>query len=343
MSVLLTGGVGYIGSHTAAVLAEAGHQVVILDNLRNSSAGVVDRLQAIVGRRPAFVRGDIRDTSLVTRTLREHRVEAVIHLAGLKAVAESIAVPLEYYSNNVQGTLSVLDAMNAAGVFKLVFSSSATVYGDPEYLPIDEEHRKEAINPYGRSKLHIEGMLFDLARSSNRWSIACLRYFNPVGTHESGLIGESPLGVPTNLMPYIAQVAGGKLPYLSVFGSDYDTPDGTGIRDFIHVMDLAEGHLAALNFLKKERGMHAFNLGTGRGYSVLEMIRAFETASNARVNYRFHPRRPGDVAASYANPDKAAEVLHWQATRSLEDMCTTLWHWQRRLTEEGTAELAWAR
>ena len=343
MSVLLTGGVGYIGSHTAAVLAEAGQHVVILDNLRNSNAGVVDSLQAIVGRRPAFVKGDIRDTPLVTRTLREHRVETVIHLAGLKAVGESISAPLEYYRNNVEGTLSLLEAMDCAGVFKLVFSSSATVYGDPEYLPIDEDHPKEATSPYGRSKLHTEAMLFDLARSSNRWSIACLRYFNPAGAHESGLIGESPLGVPTNLMPYIAQVAAGRLPYLNVFGSDYGTPDGTGVRDFIHVMDLADGHLAALNFLRRERGLHAFNLGTGQGYSVLQMIRAFEAASGARVNYRLRPRRPGDIAACYANPNKAAEVLHWRATRSLEEMCASMWRWQRRQAEEGTAELVAAR
>jgi UDP-glucose 4-epimerase len=312
-------------------LTQAGHRVVLYDNLCNSNIGVVDRLFAITGRRIPFVEGDIGDTRLLKRTLQEHQVSAVVHFAGLKAVNESIFAPVNYYSSNVQGTISLLQAMDALEIRKLVFSSSATVYGDPDYVPIDESHPKRASNPYGRSKLHIEDMLLDVAQSHSDWRIACLRYFNPVGAHESGLIGEDPIGLPNNLMPYIAQVAAGKLPRLSVFGNDYPTPDGTGIRDYIHVMDLAEGHLAAMNFLQDKGGWHAFNLGTGQGHSVLEMIRTFEAASGRSINFRFEPRRSGDVAACYANPEKAAIYLNWTAKRALEDMCASTWRWQTKL------------
>jgi UDP-glucose 4-epimerase len=332
VSVLLTGGTGYIGSHAAVALTRAGYHVILYDNLCNSSASVVDRLFAITGRRLPFVEGDVGDTRLLMDTLREHQVSAVVHFAGLKAVNESIIAPVNYYSSNVQGTISLLRAMDVMEIRNLVFSSSATVYGHPDYVPIDENHPKRTTNPYGRSKLHIEDMLFDVAQSHSDWRIACLRYFNPVGAHESGLIGEDPIGLPNNLMPYIAQVAAGKLPRLSVFGSDYETTDGTGIRDYIHVMDLAEGHLAALEFLQKKGGWHSFNLGTGKGHSVLEMIRTFETVSGRRVNYRFEPRRAGDVATCYANPQKAASDLNWKATRTLEDMCASTWRWQSMQT-----------
>ena len=340
MSVLLTGGTGYIGSHTAVVLAEAGHDVVLYDNFCNSNPGVLDRLAAILGKRLAFVEGDIADTALLTRVLRDNRIEAVIHFAGLKAANESISAPVSYYTNNVQGTISLLQAMSAQSVSQLVFSSSATVYGMPDYVPIDENHPTRTTTPYGRSKLHIEEMLADVARSDERWRIACLRYFNPVGAHESGLIGEDPLGIPTNLMPYIAQVATGKLPHINIYGSDYDTPDGTGVRDFIHVMDLAEGHLAALNFLQNQAGWHAINLGTGSGHSVVEMIKAFESACGKRLNHRFEARRSGDVASCYANPAKAAKELGWKATRSLEDMCASTWRWQSNLQAETPMKVA---
>jgi UDP-glucose 4-epimerase len=328
MNILLTGGMGYIGSHTAVTLAQAGHTVVLYDNLCNSSLSVLDRLETILGQRLAFVQGDIRDTALLTDTLREHQIEAVIHFAGLKAVGESVAQPVLYYANNVQGTVSLLQAMQATGVRQIVFSSSATVYGDPQYLPYDESHPTEPTNPYGRSKLHVEEMLSDLAKSDTSWRIACLRYFNPVGAHDSGLIGEDPNGIPNNLMPFIAQVAVGKREKLSVFGDDYNTPDGTGVRDYIHVIDLAAGHLAALEFLSREAGWHAINLGTGQGYSVLDMVRAFEATSSRPVPYQISPRRPGDLASSYANADKAARLLHWQASRDIHDMCATTWRWQ---------------
>jgi len=343
LSILLTGGAGYIGSHTAAVLADAGQTVVLYDSLRNSSAEAIRRLHAITRRPPVFVEGDIRHTGRLARVLQEHGVEAVIHMAGLKTVAESISEPIDYYHTNVQGTLSLLDAMDSLSIHRLVFSSSATVYGEPAYLPIDEEHPLRATNPYGRTKLHIEDMLLDLARSNPRWSIACLRYFNPAGAHESGLIGESPRGVPTNLMPHIAEVAAGSLSRLTVFGGDYDTPDGTGIRDFIHVMDLAEGHLAALDFLSANTGWHAFNLGTGRGYSVLEMIAAFTAASGRPIPYRFQPRRPGDVAVCYADPGKAERLLGWKAWRSLEAMCASTWRWRSGgHAEDASGVRAWA-
>ncbi|WP_368648254.1 UDP-glucose 4-epimerase GalE [Castellaniella ginsengisoli] len=329
MNILLTGGTGYIGSHTATVLAQQGHHVVLFDNLSNSSEAVVGQLARILGAAPVFVRGDVRDEALLARTLRDHAIEAVIHFAGLKAVGESVEKPLDYFCNNVQGTLCLLQAMRAGGVRTLVFSSSATVYGEPQSLPLDERHPTRAVNPYGRSKLHIEEILSDLAASDPVWRLACLRYFNPVGAHDSGLIGESPRGVPNNLMPYVAQVAAGQRAELSVFGNDYPTLDGTGVRDYIHVMDLAEGHAAALGFLASHPGWHAINLGTGRGHSVLELVRAFEQASGRPVPYRIQPRRPGDVAACYADPAKARRDLGWTAARTLEDMCRSAWKYQQ--------------
>ena len=271
----------------------------------------------------------MRDTRLLKKALLAHNIEAVIHFAGFKAVGESVEKPVDYYANNVQGTISLMQAMRATKVKTLVFSSSATVYGEPQYLPIDESHPTSSTNPYGRSKLHIEEMLNDVASSDGDWRIACLRYFNPVGAQESGLIGESPTGVPNNLMPYIAQAAAGLRAELSVFGNDYPTVDGTGVRDYIHVMDLAEGHAAALAFLSRTAGWHAINLGTGNGYSVLDMVRAFEKASGRQVPYKIVSRRAGDVAAYYADPQKALEALSWRSTRSLDDMCGSTWHYQQ--------------
>lgn len=327
--LLITGGAGYIGSHSAVVLSKIGHKVVLYDNLSNSTDSVLEKLIQITGRHIHFVRGDVRDTELLKNTLATHCIDAVVHFAGLKAVGESVEKPVEYYANNVQGTISLLQAMQAAQVKTLVFSSSATVYGEPNYLPLDENHPTSATNPYGRSKLHVEEMLSDIAASDHNWRIACLRYFNPVGAHESGLIGENPSGVPNNLMPYIAQVAAGQRPFLSVFGGDYPTEDGTGVRDYIHVMDLAEGHAAALKFLSRTPGWHAINLGTGQGYSVLDMVQAFEKASARQVSYKIGARRTGDVAACYAEPKKASELLNWRASRTLDDMCASAWHFQQ--------------
>lgn len=333
MNILLTGGAGYIGSHTAVELMQAGHTVCVLDNLCNSDKSVLDRVAAITGKRPIFVQADVRDTRAVADALHRNQSQAVIHFAGLKAVGESVIEPLNYYANNVQGTLSLLTAMQEASVQTLVFSSSATVYGDPQYLPLDERHPTNATSPYGRTKLHIEEILRDLAATSSDWRIVCLRYFNPAGAHDSGLIGESPRGIPNNLMPYIAQVACGLSPLLNVHGADYDTPDGTGVRDYIHVMDLAAGHLSGLEFLQHQAGNHVFNLGTGRGHSVFEVISAFEAASDRTVPYQVAPRRMGDVACSYANPAKAESALGWRAERSLEDMCTSAWRYQSRISK----------
>ncbi len=329
MNVLLTGGMGYIGSHTVVVLLRAGHQVVLYDNLSNSSDKVLEKLYQITGKPIPFVKGDVRDTELLKATLAAHEIDAVIHFAGLKAVGKSVEKPVEYYANNVQGTISLLQAMQPVGIKTLVFSSSATVYGEPRYLPLDENHPTSATNPYGRSKLHIEEMLKDVAASASDWRIACLRYFNPVGAHESGLIGENPNGVPNNLMPYIAQVATGQRTVLNVFGGDYPTENGTGVRDYIHVMDLAEGHAASLGFLSRTTGWHAVNLGTGQGYSVLDMVQAFEKVSGCQVPYQIVARRAGDVAACYANPNKASECLNWRAMRSLDDMCASTWRFQQ--------------
>lgn len=334
MKVLLAGGTGYIGSHTAVVLSQLGHEVVLYDNLSNSRDGVLKKLAKITGRHFPLVRGDVRDTELLRNTLASHGIDTVIHFAGLKALGESVVKPIDYYANNVQGTISLLQAMQAQQVKTLVFSSSATVYGQPQYLPLDENHPTGATNPYGRSKLHIEEMLSDAASSDADWRIASLRYFNPVGAHESGLIGENSNGVPNNLMPYIAEVAAGQRSELRVFGEDYPTPDGTGVRDYIHVMDLAEGHAAALKFLNHASGWHAINLGTGKGCSVLEMVRAFEKVSSRKVPYTVHARRVGDVAACYANPTKAAELLNWKATRTVDEMCASTWQFQQTVEIE---------
>jgi UDP-glucose 4-epimerase len=331
MNILLTGGAGYIGSHAAIVLKQAGHNVVIYDNLCNSSKQAIVRLEKILGMSVEFVEGDVRNTPLVEATIRDYKIDAVIHLAGLKAVGQSAVTPLEYYSNNVQGTLSLLQAMAAAKVTSLIFSSSATVYGDPRYLPIDENHPLAPTNPYGRTKLQIEQILEDLAISDSEWKIINLRYFNPAGAHESGLLGENPRDVPNNLMPYIAQVATGQLSQLQVFGGDYPTEDGTGVRDFIHVMDLAEGHLAALSYLARAGGFEAFNLGTGRGYSVLQMIAAFEKASKKNIPYAIVDRRPGDIASCYATAKKAKTKLNWKANLTLAEMCSSGWEFQRKL------------
>ena len=305
MNILLTGGAGYIGSHTAVVLSQAGHEVVLLDNFCNSRKSVLERLQKIVGKVVPCVEGDVRDTALVAKALQDYKIDAVIHFAGLKAVGESVEKPIDYYANNVQGTISLLEAMKSTNIKTLVFSSSATVYGDPQYLPIDEDHPTSATNAYGRSKLHIEEMLKDVANSDAGWKIICLRYFNPAGAHESGLIGEDPNGLPNNLMPYIAQVAAGKLPHINVYGNDYPTPDGTGIRDYIHVMDLAEGHLAALGFVANHQGWNVFNLGTGQGISVLEMISSYQKVIDEKVPFNVVGRRPGDISSCYAKVDRA--------------------------------------
>lgn len=327
-TVLVTGGAGYIGSHTVLLLLEAGYPVLVLDNLSNSSRESLERVAEITGKRADFVEGDIRDSALLDRLFQEHRIGSVIHFAGLKAVGESVAQPLRYYDCNVTGSLRLLEAMDRAGVRNLVFSSSATVYGDPASVPIREDFPLSATNPYGATKLHIEDMLRDLHRADPRWSLALLRYFNPVGAHESGRIGEDPNGEPNNLMPYVAQVAVGQREQLRVFGDDYDTPDGTGVRDYIHVMDLAEGHLAALEALARDGGLITTNLGTGRGYSVLEMVRAFAAASGREVRYQIAERRPGDVASCYADPAHAKKVLGWEAKRGIDTMCADHWRWQ---------------
>ncbi|MBF0164294.1 MAG: UDP-glucose 4-epimerase GalE [Magnetococcales bacterium] len=337
MDLLLTGGMGYIGSHAAVVLTQAGHRVVLYDNLSNSAQVMVERLERITGVPTLFVDGDVRDTDRLRHTLRHHAIEAVIHFAGLKVVGESLDIPLDYYANNVQGSISLLQAMQEVGTRALVFSSSANVYGEPRYLPVDEAHPTGVTNPYGRTKLQVEEILHDLARSDPAWRIVCLRYFNPVGAHESGLIGENPHGIPNNLMPYIAQVATGELAELRVFGNDYPTLDGTGVRDFIHVMDLAEGHASAVGYLREHAGWQVINLGTGQGYSVLEMIRAFEAASGRRVPYRIAPRRPGDSASCYANPEKARRVLNWTARRTLAQMCATTWAFHSGAGGKGAA------
>lgn len=329
-NLLLTGGMGYIGSHAAVALSQLGHNVVLYDNMTNSKANVHDNIAKLTGRKISLIQGDVRDVNLVENTLATHHIDAVIHFAGLKAVGESVEEPLKYYSNNVQGTLSLLQAMQDRGIKTLIFSSSATVYGQPQYLPLDESHPTSATNPYGRSKLHIEEMLSDLVQSDPTWRIACLRYFNPVGAHESGLLGEDSGGVPNNLMPYIAQVAAGRRTHLNVFGSDYPTPDGTGVRDYIHVMDVVEGHVAALTYLDQTAGWHAFNLGTGKGHTVFELLDTFEKVSGRNVPYKIIARRRGDVAECYSSPLKAEKLLMWKAKRSLDDMCRSTWQFQNK-------------
>lgn len=327
MSILVTGGAGYIGSHTCVELLNAGYEVVALDNLCNSHAEAINRVQHITGKKLRFLESNVCDRVALENALSQYKCSAVIHFAGLKAVGESIEKPLAYYSNNVFGTLSLLQAMHAVGVKTLVFSSSATVYGEPRQLPIREDHPLSVTNPYGRTKLIIEDMLRDLYRATPSWRIAILRYFNPVGAHKSGLIGEDPIGIPNNLMPSVAKVAIGRLKNLTVLGNDYPTPDGTGIRDYIHVTDLAIGHIHALRKLTEPQCFEV-NLGTGVGYSVLEVIKAFEATSGREIPYAIQNRRSGDVASCYADPSRAHTLLQWRATRGIEQMCADAWRWQ---------------
>lgn len=331
MNILLTGGTGYIGSHTAVVLIEAGHKVLLFDNLSNSQKDVVSRIKRITGKAILFVEGDVRDTSLLSKTIKDYQADAVIHFAGFKAVGESVEKPIVYFDNNVGGTISLLKAMRQNQVKTLVFSSSATVYGEPQYLPIDESHPTNPTNPYGRTKLHIEEMLQDVVATDSAFGVVCLRYFNPVGAHESGLIGESPNGTPNNLMPFVSQVAAGKRAKVNVFGNDYPTIDGTGVRDYIHVVDLASGHLAAINFLASTQGWHAINLGTGYGSSVLEMIGQFTSSNNRSIPYEVVDRRPGDVASCYASVVKAEKLLKWKTAHDLKSMCSSAWKWEESL------------
>ena len=326
--ILLTGGAGYIGSHTAVELLNAGYEVLCVDNCYNSSPDALKRVEKITGKAVKFYQDDILDADAIRRIFSENKIDAVIHFAGLKAVGESVSVPLKYYHNNISGTVVLCEAMQEAGVKRIVFSSSATVYGLPKSLPIREDFPLSATNPYGRTKLMIEEILRDVAVSDPEWSISILRYFNPVGAHKSGQIGESPRGIPNNLMPYIAQVATGKLAKLRVFGNDYPTPDGTGVRDYIHVTDLALGHLAALKRALTKTGVDVYNLGTGNGYSVLQLLKAFEKASNKTIPYEIVERRPGDIATCYADPSKAKAELGWQATRGVDEMCEDVWRWQ---------------
>ncbi|NHZ78563.1 UDP-glucose 4-epimerase GalE [Massilia sp. CCM 8695] len=328
MKILVTGGLGYIGSHTCVELIAAGHEPIAFDNLSNSQRSVLDRVARISGQPLTFIEGDIRDAAALDAAFSAHQIGAVIHFAGLKAVGESVSQPLRYYDNNVAGSLALFEAMQRHGVTSLVFSSSATVYGDPLSVPIREDFALSATNPYGRSKLIIEDMLRDIAKAEPSWRIALLRYFNPVGAHESGLIGEEPNGIPNNLLPYIAQVAEGRRAFLSVYGGDYPTPDGTGMRDYIHVVDLAIGHVKTLSKLATAPGIVTYNLGTGRGNSVLEMVRAFEQASGKNVPYQIVARRPGDIAACYADPALAESELGWKAERDVAQMCVDAWRWQ---------------
>ena len=330
MYVLVTGGAGFIGSHTVVELLQAGYEVVIIDNFSNSSPLVLSRIEGIAGKRPLLIEGDIRDRALLDDVFKQHEIDAVVHFAGLKAVGESVQKPLEYYDNNVSGSVVLFEAMRDAGVKRLVFSSSATVYGDPEEIPISENCPIGVpTNPYGMSKLMVERILQDLVVAEADFSVALLRYFNPIGAHESGLIGENPSGIPNNLLPYVTQVAIGKLEKLSVFGSDYPTVDGTGVRDYIHVVDLAKGHLAALDYLKGAVGCHVWNLGTGQGYSVLQIIEAFEKATGVSVPYKLVERRAGDIAECWSNPAKAKDELGWEAAYGLEDMMRHSWKWQK--------------
>jgi UDP-glucose 4-epimerase len=328
MNILVTGGAGYIGSHTCIELLEAGYGVIVADNLSNSKEESLKRVSRITGKDLVFRKADLLDLGALSSIFEEHAIDAVIHFAGLKAVGESVSQPLRYYHNNVTGTLNLARVMGEHGVKNIVFSSSATVYGEPASVPIREGFPLSATNPYGRSKLMIEEILRDLYVSDPGWNIALLRYFNPVGAHKSGLIGEDPNDIPNNLMPYVSQVAIGKLQVLSVFGNDYPTHDGTGVRDYIHVVDLAIGHLHALRKLEERPGVLTCNLGTGRGYSVLDMVRAFEQASGRKVAYRIAPRRPGDIASCYADPSKALDELGWKASRGIEEMCEDTWRWQ---------------
>ena len=329
MRILLTGGAGFIGSHTAVEMVQSGHEVVIYDNFYNSDASVLDRLEKILGKRVPFEEGDVRDYERMLEVLKHYKIEAVVHFAGLKAVGESVEKPLEYYDNNICGTIALLRAMKEADVKRIIFSSSATVYGTPQYLPLDENHPLSVTNPYGRTKLQIEEILEDLCVSDPEWSAVCLRYFNPIGAHESGLIGENPQGTPNNLLPYVARVAAGQLESVRVFGNDYDTPDGTGVRDYIHVVDLAKGHVNAAQYSLTHKGWIAINLGTGVGYSVLDIIHAYEKACGKPIPYKIVARRPGDVGSCWSNPKRAYDLLGWKAQYDLKDMCLSSWTFQK--------------
>lgn len=329
-NILVTGGMGFIGSHTVIELIENGYNPIIYDNLSNSKEDVLDRLETITGIRPEFFKGDIRDADSLDLVFSKRKIDAVIHFAGLKAVGESVKKPLLYYQNNVGGSLVLFEAMANHGVKNIIFSSSATVYGDPAQIPITENcPLGETTNPYGTGKAMIERMLKDLHGGDNEWNIMLLRYFNPIGAHKSGLIGEDPNGIPNNLVPYVAKVADGQLDKIHVFGNDYDTPDGTGVRDYIHVVDLARGHISALRGMEKFSGVNIYNLGTGKGYSVLEVIKAYSEASGKELPYVIDPRRSGDVASCYSDPSKAEAELGWKAERSLDEMCADSWNWQR--------------
>ena len=329
MAILVTGGAGYIGSHTAVELLNSGKEIIIIDNFSNSKREVLDKIKEITGKNFKFYEMDYKNIEKLERVFEENKIDAVMNFAGYKAVGESVAKPLDYYENNISGAIGLLKTMKKYNVKKFIFSSSATVYGDPEVVPITEECKTGGTtNPYGTTKLFIEQILQDLYKSDNEWDIAILRYFNPIGSHESGLIGENPQGIPNNLMPYIVRVASGELEQLSVFGNDYDTTDGTGVRDYIHVVDLAKGHLKALEKLEREgKGIYIYNLGTGKGYSVLEMVKTFETATGKNVKYKIVGRRDGDIATCYANSKKAKEELGWQAEKTLEDMCKDAWRY----------------
>ena len=330
MSILVTGGAGFIGSHTVVELLNRDYDVVIIDNLCNSNAKAIERIKQITRKSPVFYQKDVRDEAALEEIFTKENIEAVIHFAGLKAVGESVAKPLEYYRNNLESTLALCEVMRRHGCKSFIFSSSATVYGDPASVPIDESFPLHTTNPYGSTKLMIEDMLRDIAAADSEWKIILLRYFNPVGAHESGLIGEDPKGIPNNLTPYITQVAIGKLKELSVFGNDYDTPDGTGVRDYIHVVDLAKGHVAALERIGvMPGGAEVYNLGTGEGYSVMQVLSAFEKAVGAPIAYRIAPRRPGDIAQCYAATEKAEKYLHWKAEKGIDEMCRDAWNWQK--------------
>ena len=329
MAILITGGAGYIGSHTCVEMQKAGYDVIVVDNLCNSKREVLHRVEKLTGKPIPFYQADIRDEEALRKIFRENEIQAVIHFAGLKAVGESVEIPLEYYDNNVAGTLTLCRVMREAGVKKIVFSSSATVYGVAEKMPLTEDMPLGAINPYGRTKLFIEEILRDISHADAEWCVSLLRYFNPIGAHESGTIGEDPKGIPNNLMPYIAQVAVGRLPMLQVFGDDYPTVDGTGVRDYIHVVDLARGHVKAVDWALQNTGCDAVNLGTGRGCSVLELVAAFEKASGVKIPYKIVGRRPGDPATVYADVQKAKNVLGWEAQYSIEKMCEDSWRWQK--------------
>ncbi|YCA44051.1 UDP-glucose 4-epimerase GalE [Bacillus sp. JZ8] len=328
MTILVTGGAGYIGSHTCVELLNSGHDIAVLDNLSNSSEEALTRVKEITGKDFPFYNVDLLDKEGVEKVFEENNFTAVIHFAGLKAVGESVAIPLRYYHNNLTGTFILCEAMQNHNVKNIVFSSSATVYGVPEKSPITEDFPLSATNPYGQTKLMLEQVLGDIANADPEWSVVLLRYFNPFGAHESGQIGEDPKGIPNNLMPYVTQVAIGRLEKLSIFGNDYPTKDGTGVRDYIHVVDLADAHVKALHKTNEDKGVHAYNVGTGTGYSVLEMVKAFEKVSGKEVPYQFSPRRPGDIATCFADPTKAYKELNWKATRGLEDMCRDSWKWQ---------------